>query len=151
MKVASFEDFASLEAKKEEPTGSGSALTKPNAEGDRRAYSRLDARLQIRYKIFKSKEELLKRGYTPEHLSVTSNISAGGLLFVSHQAIPVSAILELAIELPDGQGTIECLSRVLRIKEIKANETYDIAVCFLDITSAQRVKLDKYVEKKLKE
>ena len=32
-----------------------------------------------------------------------------------------------------------------------ATESYDVAICFLDITSAQRARLDKYVKTRLKE
>jgi type II secretion system protein E len=122
-----------------------------NKPVDKRIYSRLDARINLRYKVFRSAEELLKRGYTPEHVSASKNISAGGLLFTAGQAIPVGAILELIIELPDGKESIECLARVVRVQEIELNKNYDTAACFLDITSAQRARLDKYVTSKLQE
>ncbi|MGD9014766.1 MAG: ATPase, T2SS/T4P/T4SS family [Candidatus Omnitrophota bacterium] len=149
MKVTSSEDYAHSE--KEEVVSKNEPIASIKEQDDRRAYSRLVTGIHIRYKIFKSHDELLKRGYTPERLSVTKNISAGGLLFVSGQAIPVGAVLELIIELPSGEELIECLGRVLRVKEIEENKSYDIAVCFLDITSAQRAKLDKYVQNKLQE
>ncbi|MFH1578387.1 MAG: ATPase, T2SS/T4P/T4SS family [Candidatus Omnitrophota bacterium] len=118
---------------------------------EKRVYSRLDTRINLRYKVFKSSEEVLKRGYTPQHLTAAHNIGAGGLVFVSDRVLPPSAILELSLELPDNQEVIECLARVVRIKEIEVNNSYDVAVCFLDITSAQRAKLDKYVRSNLQE
>ncbi|MBU0549444.1 MAG: Flp pilus assembly complex ATPase component TadA [Candidatus Omnitrophica bacterium] len=124
---------------------------KISQSSDKRVYGRLDTRINLRYKIFKSAEELLKRGYTPQHLGAAKNIGAGGILFISKEAMPVSAILELAIELPNEQESVECLARILRVKEIEVNKSYDIAACFLDITSAQRAKLDKYVKSKLEE
>ncbi|MFC1658528.1 ATPase, T2SS/T4P/T4SS family [Candidatus Omnitrophota bacterium] len=150
MKVTSSEDFIAPKSEKEQLINKGYSPAKAQAADERRAYSRLDKRFHIRYKIFNSKEDLLQHGYAPEYLSVTKNISAGGLLFVSHQAVPVGAIMELTIELPDAQGAVECLARVLRIKEVRVNEAYNIAACFLDITSAQRSKLDQYVKEKLK-
>jgi type II secretory ATPase GspE/PulE/Tfp pilus assembly ATPase PilB-like protein len=113
---------------------------------DRRAYSRLNRKINIRYKVFKSREELLKKGFSPEQLSVAKNISGGGLLFVSDEALAVGSFLELNIELPDGEKSIECLSRVVRVEEIEEHGKYDIAVCFLDITGSERSRLNKYVE-----
>ena len=101
----------------------------------------------MRYKVFKSQGELVKRGFTPEELSVTSNISAGGLLFFSDEVLTIGSILELNLELPgSAEDAIECLARVARVEEIDQERKYSIAVCFLDITGAQRGRLNKFVE-----
>jgi general secretion pathway protein E len=113
---------------------------------DQRTYLRLISTINIRYKIFKSEGDLLKRGFTPEQLSVTKNISAGGLLFIADEKLSVGSILELKIELPDAEEPIESLVRVIRVEALTGN-SYDIAICFLDITSAQRARLNRYVEK----
>jgi len=113
---------------------------------DKRAYDRLDRKINIRYKIFKSREELLKKGLSSEQLSVTKNISGGGLLFISDELLAVGLFLELNIELPDGGKPIECLSKVVRVEDIGEEASYDIAVCFLDITGSERTRLNKYVE-----
>ncbi|MFH1339465.1 MAG: ATPase, T2SS/T4P/T4SS family [Candidatus Omnitrophota bacterium] len=133
--------------------GAGAVRSESGAgePADKRVYSRLDTRINLRYKVFKNAEELLKRGYTPEHLGAAKNISAGGLLFTAGQAIAVGAILELLIELPDDKEPIECLSRVVRVKEIETNKDYDTAACFLDITGAQRARLEKYVTSRIQE
>jgi c-di-GMP-binding flagellar brake protein YcgR len=83
-------------------------------------------------------------------LSVTKNVSAGGLLFVSSELVNVGSILELKIELPDSKEFIECLIKVVRVEEIEENRNYDVAGQFLDITSAQRTRLNKYVESEIK-
>jgi type II secretion system protein E len=149
MKVASADDYASEDKQgviiKEQTPAEVDELAEK-----KRVYKRLDSRHNLRYKVFKTSEELLKRRYTPEQRSVTENISAGGLLFFSRQPLSMGAILELAIELPDEEKPIECLGRVVRVEEVEANKRYDIAVCYLDITSAQRVRLDKYIKSKLK-
>ena len=76
---------------------------------------------------------------------MTKNISAGGLLFVSNTPIPVGSILELKLELPDVQGPVQCLSRVVRVSETATDKSYDIGVYFLDITSAGRARIRKYI------
>jgi c-di-GMP-binding flagellar brake protein YcgR len=117
---------------------------------ERRTYIRLNSKVNLRYALVKSKEEALKkRGLTPEQLSVTKNISAGGLLFVADEELPLGSFLELKLELPDGEGQIECLAKVVRIEEIESDRNYDIAVCFLDLTGAERNRLNKYIEMEL--
>ena len=113
---------------------------------ERRAFIRLDNKINLRYKVYKSRQELLRKGFTPEQLSVTKNISAGGLLFYSNELIPLGSFLELVIELPDAEKPIECLARAVRNEEVEENKSYNIAVNFLDITSAARVRLQRFVE-----
>lgn len=134
------------ERKTEYPASSltGGALDAELAE--KRIYRRIDAKINVNYKVFKSHAELEKRGFSPEQLSITQNISAGGLLFFADEALAVGSVLELELDLPDGEKTIECLARVVRVEEM-ARGRYNIAVCFLDIASAERVRLDKYMEK----
>lgn len=154
MKVTSAE--AGIEIETEKTTILPFALEK-------RVYQRLNNKVNLWYKVFKSKEDLfqspleskialkeeqglLKRGFQPTQFNVTKNISAGGLLFVSSEPLLIDSILELKIELPDDQRPTECLSRVVRVEEIEEGKNYDIAVCLLDITGAERTRLNKYVE-----
>lgn len=113
---------------------------------DRRAYIRLDSKINLRYKVFKSQEELSKYGDIKENLTVTKDISAGGLLFVANEYIDIGSILGVIIELPDGDEPIECLAKVARVEEIEENKTYDTGICLLDITGGERVRLNRYVE-----
>ncbi len=113
---------------------------------ERRVYARLDAKVNIRFQAFRTKEELFKHGFTPEQLSVTRNISASGLFFVSREPVTVGSILDMKIELPNADETIECLAKVLRVEEVEEEKIYNVMVNFLDITSAQRTKLNKYIE-----
>jgi len=118
----------------------------PNPLGlDRRTYSRLDSKINLRYKVFKSRDASAKKESAAEQLSITKNISAGGLLFTADELLAIGLILEMAIELPDGKEAIECLARVVRVEEIRIGKSYEVAVCFLDMTSAQKTRLDNYV------
>jgi len=113
---------------------------------EKRRYQRLNSKINLSYKVLKSKDELLKRGFQPEQLSITRNVSAGGLLFYANEPLPVASILELNLELPDGKKPVECLARIVRIEEMEEEKNYNIAVCFLDITGAERTRLNNYVE-----
>lgn len=144
MKVASAEEKADLEGSKNIPLAE--AVKNPAAE--RRSYSRLKSGIIVHYKVFKSQEELLKRGIKPEQFSLTKNISAGGVLFDAGEFISLASIIELRLELPDNKNEpVECLARVIRSEEIEENKIYETAVCFLAITSAERARLDRFIEK----
>ena len=59
----------------------------------------------------------------------------------------------MKIELPpagslpaNADEAIECLAKVVRVEEVEAEKIYNVMVSFLDITSSQRTKLNKYVE-----
>ena len=115
---------------------------------DGRVFIRLDNKIKLRYKI---KAKGFNKDCEINYLSNTENISAGGLVFVSNKSLPLRSILGLKIELPDGNEPVECLSRVLRIEEIVVNKIYDIAVCFLDISGAERMRVNKHVQQELGE
>ena len=128
---------------------SGTAGKKEDPEMDdldKRAYERIKKKINMRFKVFKSKEDLAKRASRPEHMSVTDNISAGGVRFVSDEAMPLGSLLELKIELPGEGGSIECLARVVREEEGTEDGVYYISACFLDMTTSQKARIIKYVE-----
>jgi hypothetical protein len=112
---------------------------------ERRVYVRLDSKVNVSYKIIEKEHDLLKRGIVPEQLSVTENISAGGVLLYVDEPLPIGSILELKLELPSESDSIECLARVVRV-ETTAEKGYLIGVCFLDLSGAERSRLNKYVE-----
>ncbi|MBI5150063.1 MAG: Flp pilus assembly complex ATPase component TadA [Candidatus Omnitrophica bacterium] len=129
----------------------GAAPEAPPLSGaDRRTYPRRDTKVNIRFKIFRSKDEALKRGVTSppevEQLSVTTNISAAGMVFIAREPVAAGSVLELKIELPNSEEPVECLAKVLRVEDVEEEKTYNVTVNFLDISGAQRTKLNKYVE-----
>ncbi|MFC1621407.1 ATPase, T2SS/T4P/T4SS family [Candidatus Omnitrophota bacterium] len=141
MQVAPLEEDILSNKKNKINASSGSSK-----ELDRRVYARIDKKVNLRYKVYDSNEELLKKKSSPEQFSVVKNISAGGLLFVSNVPIPITAVIDLKVELPDYDEPIECLAKVVRIAKTEKENIYNIAVCFLDIASVQRARLNKYVE-----
>jgi c-di-GMP-binding flagellar brake protein YcgR len=114
---------------------------------NKRAFLRLDEKINVRYKAVRTKEEMPSRGFKEELFSATKNLSAGGLIFVSHESMPVGSVVELSIELPDGGEDVNCLAKVIRTNPSEEGRAHDVAVCFLDITGAQRTRLKKFIEK----
>lgn len=126
-----------------------SVETKIASPGDRRAYIRLDVKVNIRYQVVQSSQESSGKRSAPEQLSVSKNLSAGGLVFMAHEPVPLGSILELKIELPVVKEPISCLSRVVRVEEAAGENNYDIAVCFLDLSGADRTRLDQFVQEEV--
>ena len=113
----------------------------------RRMFERLDRSINIRYKVLK-KANGPAAGTPPEQFAATVNISAGGLLFTAKENLTVGSILEMKIEIMDDAGPVECLTRVVRVQEIEEGQLFEIAVCYLDLSSGNRARLDKYVVEK---
>lgn len=116
-----------------------------NDPSNRRAFIRLDEKINVRYKAINTQEETTGREFKEELFSVTKNLSAGGLIFVSNESLPIGSVVELNIELPDGGENVKCLARVIRTSPSDKKEAHDIAVCFLDITGAERTRLNKLI------
>ncbi|MGE5308166.1 MAG: ATPase, T2SS/T4P/T4SS family [Deltaproteobacteria bacterium] len=136
------------EAQEEAHEREEKAEAKPAAEetpsgAERRVFVRLDNSISVRYKVFRTSDELAVRGIRPDEISITRNISAGGLLFISPEALSPGMIVELYIDIPHASETIECLARVVRVEDV--GNRYDVGVCFLDLSGAQRQRLEKYV------
>ncbi|MFH2137142.1 MAG: ATPase, T2SS/T4P/T4SS family [Candidatus Omnitrophota bacterium] len=117
---------------------------------DRRVYERLDNRVYVRYTIFKAEKKKNVEGeYEAVQVAVTSNISAGGLLFNAVENLAIGLIIDLTLELPD-EGPVQCLSRVVRVEERVPNKDYEIAICFLDLPSSERARLNRFVLRDIK-
>jgi hypothetical protein len=116
----------------------------------RRTYMRLEKKISISYRLVVEKGALVQFSSINtelEYSSSTKDISAGGIQFFSDRLVPLGSILELRIDLPDGGNkSIECFARVERLEEIKKDKIYTVAVCFLDMSSADRVRIDRYIK-----
>jgi type II secretory ATPase GspE/PulE/Tfp pilus assembly ATPase PilB-like protein len=131
------------------PSSGGSSQERPSQDDSvdpwaaKRAFKRVDNSVGIRYRVYRQGEDLTHRGQRPDKISVTKDISAGGLLFVSDEILTTGQILELYIDLPRSRETVDCLARVVKVADM--GNRFDVSVCFLDLTGAQRARLDEYV------
>ncbi len=119
---------------------------------EKRIYPRINEKVKIRYKIFQPQESDVEtttyKGDNYEHSSITKNISAGGLLFSSSHSIEVDSIVDLRIQLDEKKDGIGCLAKICRVEEDELSDTLNIAVYYLDISSADRVKIENFVNSK---
>ncbi|MCA9409115.1 MAG: PilZ domain-containing protein, partial [Candidatus Omnitrophica bacterium] len=120
-------------------------------EYNSRIYPRNFEPIEMRYRLVKrdpnNHNNIIYEGV--EHPTVTNDISARGLRFVSKTLLPIGSILEIKIQLEEGEKSIECLAKVCRVEEDNLKNVYMIANYFLDISSADRALIGQYVERKI--
>lgn len=119
-------------------------------EYNSRIYPRLKDKIGIRYSIVRPDTDNPVKlvGNQVEHSSITKDVSAGGLRFVSGYTLPIGTILDLKIQLEKGRS-IDCLAKVCRVEDDTLSAMFNLVVYFLDISSADRSRIDKYVKERL--
>lgn len=122
-------------------------------EYDSRIHPRLTKGVGIRYAIVKPDPKDPMRFTTDgiEHSSLTKNISASGLRFVSGYALPVPTILDLKIQLEKSEATIHCLAKVCRVEDDVISAMFNLVAYYLDISSGDRVRITNFVKAQLEE
>ncbi len=116
-----------------------------------RSYPRIFAPVQLRYRLLKTdpNDSDYMLSDNVEYRTVTEDISAGGLRFISKGAFPVGSILDIKIQLGDGSKAIDCLARVCRVEEDELNNIYTVVNYYLDVSSKDKALLTKYVNSRL--
>jgi len=114
---------------------------------DSRIYARVNCKANVRYSILHQDRNNPGQFTTDRvvHSSVTKDISAGGLRFISGYALPVGTILELTLELEKGLPGIHCLAKVCRVEDDTFSAMFHLVVYFLDISSADRAVIEDHV------
>lgn len=133
---------------KSEPPETPAATKKEKRWEEKRAFMRLDIKVSIRRRVLDA-AELEKKNFKIDQYSVTKNLSAGGLVFASTEQLKIGSILELEIELPRDQHTIRCYAKTVRITESETKGNYDISLCFLDLSGADRAKLSQFIQEEI--
>jgi type II secretory ATPase GspE/PulE/Tfp pilus assembly ATPase PilB-like protein len=122
-------------------------------EYDGRIYARSYDPVAIRYRLIHKDERTDEAGPKSdiEFAAVTEDISAGGIRFESGEIIAVGSILELNISLGGADKGIDCFAKVCRVEQDSLETAFTIVAYYLDISSADRVLIDKFVQRSLNE
>ena len=128
----------------------------PSKEYEARIYPRVNEKVDIRYSMLTldAQNPNLLKSDNMEHAALTHDISAGGLRFSSAATIAVGTILGLQIHIEKNERSIGCLAKVSRDEEDSSSSSkekgkFNIMVYYLDISSADRVKLTQFVKNKM--
>ncbi|VAX34828.1 Type IV fimbrial assembly, ATPase PilB [hydrothermal vent metagenome] len=119
---------------------------------DARIYPRVFSPIELRYQLLKQDSKnsdfLISDGV--EYATRTEDISAGGMRFIAKEILPVGSILGVKIQLGEGSKPVECLAKVCRVEEDSLENIYAMVNYYLDLSSADRVAISKFVEKNIK-
>jgi type II secretory ATPase GspE/PulE/Tfp pilus assembly ATPase PilB-like protein len=120
---------------------------------DSRVYERIEDELRLRFQIVNKSDSKPSKIVTDgiEHSTYTKDISAGGLRFMLSATISVGTILALKIQLKENERSVDCMAKICRVEKDTLSGHFFIVCYYLDITSADRVKIDQYVKVRLKE
>ena len=116
-----------------------------------RIYARLPEKVGIRFTILQPDPQLPSKFTSDgvEHASVTKDISASGVRFVCGYTIPVGTVLHLKIQLGKSERSIDCLAKICRVEDDSLSTLYNLVAYYLDISSADRVRVDEFVREEL--
>ncbi|MFA5088361.1 MAG: ATPase, T2SS/T4P/T4SS family [Candidatus Omnitrophota bacterium] len=120
-------------------------------EYDSRVYPRAFEKIDMRFQIIK-KDEANPNSWTNdgiEHSTTTQDISAGGVRFILGNTIPAGTILAIKIQLKPNERSVNCMAKVCRVEEHDITGRYYIVAYYLDISSADRVRISSFVRAKL--
>ncbi|MFH1339181.1 MAG: HD domain-containing phosphohydrolase [Candidatus Omnitrophota bacterium] len=124
---------------------------------ERRRYKRLDLKISISYQIILQKRIFKERikaedKATPYDLDIlefnrveSSNISAGGLLFLTRQYLPVGTYLDLEIEIASAR--IKCIGKVVWAERMVGTPSYRVGVSFINFTASRRKMLSRQLSR----
>jgi len=122
---------------------------------EKRKYRRIGLYLNIPYRTVSVEES----GSGPDGVSKfkgktvvgkIENISAGGMRLMTYQSPKPGDLLELTIDLPDGQEPIQSIGRVLHIHRYldslgpEGKFSYRVGLSFLAINSTDRLRIEKF-------
>lgn len=149
--------FSGASGSKDEGNSSSSRNEKWAAKNEyrQRIYPRTNVPVPVKYKMVRKSSDISKPvDYGMEVETVSKNLSAGGLNFITEQALAVGAILEVKLQLNGNPlNAIGCLVRVCRVDPTDKidKSIFNVATYYLDITREDRKQISQFIEKNLHE
>jgi hypothetical protein len=119
-----------------------------NGQYEARIYPRTYHPIEVKFRVLKHDPQNPNKllADSEEYQTVTKDFSAGGLRFLSKELLAVGSLLELKIKLGADQDSIECLGKICRVEEDNLENIFTIITYYLDLSSAERVLINKFVE-----
>lgn len=112
-----------------------------NSASERRRFVRLNILVDVAY----TQHNFPKA----KKITVTKNISRGGICFVGYDKLEESDVIDLKVYLPPGQTQIVAVGKVVWVKEFTIGDTqnkrYDVGVEFIDINEQDLKMVERYM------
>jgi c-di-GMP-binding flagellar brake protein YcgR len=108
---------------------------------EKRKFVRLSALVDVIYN---------KRTLTQNELSITRNISRGGICLIAYDELNEQDVLDLKLYLPEDKTPIRAIGKVVWVKEfiigsIEEGKRFDVGIEFMDIKEEDANRVNKYV------
>ena len=108
---------------------------------EKRKFVRLSALVDVIYN---------KRAATASEMSLTRNISQGGICLIAYDELNEQDVLDLKLYLPEDNTPIQAIGKVVWVKEfiigsIEEGKRYDVGIEFMDIREEDVNRVNKYV------
>ncbi|MBW2148277.1 MAG: diguanylate cyclase [Deltaproteobacteria bacterium] len=111
---------------------------------DRRQFVRIDFICPIRYQV-------VEPTFNTTDSADTRNLSMGGLLFAVQQQIPLHAIVEVQVRVPESDHTVSFFGEVVRVENgVVPDGPYLVGLSFLQFEGEGQNFIIEYVKEKLK-
>jgi len=109
---------------------------------ERRKFVRLNTLVDVVYNKVSPSQKV--------EVSLTKNISKGGICLIAYDELKVSDNLDLNIYLPEDKTPLHVIGRVAWVKDfvicnIPNGKRFDVGIEFITITEEDEKKIDKYV------
>lgn len=121
-------------------------VKKEKTGAEKRRFPRLEVAATVNYSILESPAS--------EEITVTKNISAGGICLIMYEMVKVNSILSLKINFTDDGEIIEAKGKVVWVSEFAVysenQKRYDVGVEFMELSKKRQEMLSKHVFRLLK-
>jgi c-di-GMP-binding flagellar brake protein YcgR len=114
-------------------------MKETNTGAERRRYQRVEAQIPIRYRKQGDAAE------TPATSLLTADVSAGGLMFRTKEAISAACNLVLELDLPTVTRPILATAKVARMRKAYTGEEYEVGNEFMEITKKDQELISQFV------
>lgn len=107
---------------------------------ERRQFPRINARLPLQFKD-------IQRPIETYSGSLTRDISAGGVRFLSNEFLSIFTRLLIEASIPSFSRPVKAISKVAWIRKIPSGNQYDVGVKFMDMTEEDKKHLASFIAK----
>jgi len=104
---------------------------------EKRKFPRLDSSLLLYYQVY-------NRADLPKDISLTSDVSEGGLCFSCSENFELGTILELEIRLPTRNTSLKALGKVVWSRQTGPSK-YDLGISFVKIGEEEKKEIFSYL------
>lgn len=113
-----------------------------------RKYTRIEKPFSSRFRVKQYKD---RATHCADWDTVAlKNLSAGGMLFNCNKNLEVDSLLNLEIDMSESTSSINCVGKIIRIKDSELDSMFDIAIEFTEIDKQEREMINITAEQTLR-